>query len=76
MFAPDPKPPTPSEYAVLVVVSSTVLIIIGIVAVVMALRAPPEKHDLAVHLGHIGLCSFGLGVVLAGIFWLYRRLMD
>ena len=70
------KPPTPSEYAVLVVVSSAVLIILGIAAVVMALRAPPEKHDLAVHLEHLGFCSLALGAGLAGIFWLYRRLID
>ena len=70
------KPPTPSDYAVIVVVGSAVSIVLGIVAVVMAFRAPPEKHDLAVHLEHLGFCSLGLGVVLAGIFWLYRRLMD
>jgi len=65
-----PKPPTPSEYAVLLVFSAGVLILLGIVALVMALRAPPEKHDLAIHLEHVGLCSLGLGTGLAFIFLL------
>jgi hypothetical protein len=58
------------------VVSSGVLMILGIVAVAMALRAPPEKHDLAVALEHLGLLSLGLGAGLAFIFWLYRRLVE
>jgi len=76
MITPDLKPPTPSEYAVIVVVSSGILIVLGVVAVVMALRAPPEKHEFAVALEHLGFWSLGLGALIAFIFWLFRRLTD
>jgi hypothetical protein len=76
MFAPEPKPPTPSDYAVIAVASSGILIVLGVVAVVMAFRAPPEKHDYAVALEYLGFCSLGIGALIAFIFWLFRRLTD
>ena len=74
-FLPSKKP-TPAEYAVLVVFSSAVFVIVGIVALVIAIRAPAEKHELAVALAHRGLWCLGIGAAIALAYWLFRRLKD
>ena len=70
------KPPTPADYAVIFVLGSAVLIGLGIVAEIFALRAPPEEHGRAVALSLYGLLSIGVGMVTALIYWIYRRLSD
>jgi len=65
---------TPAEYAVLVVFGAAFFIILGLIMIVVAFRAPPEKHELAVAVGYRGLWSFGIGVAIAVGYWLYRRL--
>jgi hypothetical protein len=67
---------TPSEYAVLVVFISVVFVILGVIALVVAFRAPAEKHDLAVALAHRGLWLLGIGAAIAVGFWLFRRFRD
>jgi L-asparagine transporter-like permease len=67
---------TPSEYAVLVVFIAVVFIILGVVALVVAFRAPAEKHDLAVALAHRGFWLLGIGGAIAVGFWLFRRFRD
>jgi hypothetical protein len=74
-FGPS-KPPTPSEYAVLVVSSSILFVVVGIIALVFAIRAPESKHELAVALAYRGFWCLGIGVVIAFAYWLYRRLKD
>ena len=64
---------TPAEYAVLVVFGSALFIIVGVVALVVAFRAPPEKHELAVAVAHRGFWSLGIGIGIAVAYWLYRR---
>ena len=66
--------PTHSEYAVLVVFGSGLFIILGVIAVVAAFRAPPEKHALAATVMNGGILSLGVGVTLAVGFWLFRRM--
>jgi hypothetical protein len=75
LFFPSKKT-TPAEYAVLVVFSSAVFVILGIVALVVAIRAPAEKHELAVALAHRGFCCLGIGVGIAVAYWLFRRLKE
>jgi len=75
-FFPPSKKTTPSEYAVLVWFVCTVFIIVGIVALVVGLRAPEGKHDLAVALESRGALSLGIGIAIATGYWLYRRLVD
>jgi len=70
------REPTPSEYAVLVVFIAVVFIIVGMVALAMGLRAPAEKHEVAVALEHRGFWSLGIGVAIAVAYWLFRRLRD
>lgn len=70
------KKPTPSEYAVLVVFGSAVFVILGVVALVFAIRAPAEKHELAVALAHRGFWCLGIGVAIALAYWLFRQLKD
>jgi len=67
---------TPVEYAVLVVFGAAFFIIVGLIALVIALRAPAEKHDLAVALAHRGLWSLGIGIAISLAYWLYCRLKD
>jgi hypothetical protein len=70
------REPTPAEYAVLVVFLSAGFIIVGLIALVVAFRAPSEKHALAVALAYRGLWSLGIGVAIAAAYWVYRRLRD
>ena len=67
------KRPTRAEFAVLVVCFSALCIVLGLVALVVAFRAAPEKHDLAVALAHYGWRTLILGVVIGMAFWLVRR---
>jgi hypothetical protein len=64
---------TPGEYAVLVVFGAAFFIILGLIMVVVALRAPPEKRELAAAVEYRGFWSLGIGVAIAVAYWLYRR---
>jgi hypothetical protein len=70
------KPPTRSEYAVLVVSVSILFMVIGIVALVAGFRAPPGKHEIAVALEHRGAVFLGVGLAIAFGYWLYRRVVS
>lgn len=70
------REPTPAEYAVLVLFLSAAFILVGLIALVVALRAPVEKHDVAVALAYKGLWSLGIGVAIAAAYWFYRRFRD
>jgi len=70
------RTPTPSEYAALVVFAAAVFIIVGVVSLVIAVKAPTEKHELAVAVAHRGVWSLGIGVSIAVAYWLFRRLRD
>jgi hypothetical protein len=65
--------PTGTEYAVIAVLFSTVFIIGGLVALVVAWRAPIEQHEASLRLARDGVGSIVLGVLIAGVFWLIRR---
>jgi hypothetical protein len=67
---------TPSEYAVLIVFIAVVFIILGVIALVVAFRAPAENHELAVALEHRGFWLLGIGGAIAVGFWLFRRFRD
>jgi hypothetical protein len=56
-----------------VVFGAAFFIILGLIMVVVGLRAPPEKHELAVAVEYRGLWSLGIGVAIAVAYWLYRR---
>jgi len=70
------KRPTPGEFAVLVVSTSLFLIAAGIIALVIAVRAPDSKRDLAAALAYRGFGCLGLGLVIAFGYWVLRRLRD
>ena len=67
---------TPSEYAVLVMFIAVVFVILGVIALVVAIRAPAEQHELAVALEHRGFWMLGVGGAIAFGFWLFRRFRD
>ena len=66
--------PTPSEYAVLTALASAVFIVLGVVALVVALRAPEEKQELAEVVMRGGLVSLGVGLTIVVAIRLFRRL--
>jgi hypothetical protein len=74
-FLPTQKP-TPAEYVVLIVFVSLVFIVLGIAAIVMGMRTPTDKHDLAVALEYRGAWCVVIGFAIAFGFWLVRRVMD
>jgi protein-S-isoprenylcysteine O-methyltransferase Ste14 len=76
MFSLSLKKPTPSEYAVLVVSSSILFLVVGVIALVFAIRAPESKHELAVALAYRGFWCLGFGIAIAIAYWLFRRLKD
>lgn len=65
--------PTPSEYAVLTVLASLIFIAFGIVAIVVAARAPADKEAVATIVMRYGFMSLGIGVFIGIVFWLFRR---
>jgi len=73
---PDIRPPTPAEYAVAAVLIAGLLIGFGIVGFIFAFRAPPEKHELAMALEHYSAWSLGIGIGVALVAWLVRKLTD
>src|SRR5581483_5457462 len=75
-FLPPSKKPTPSEYAVLVWFVCAVIILVGIVAIVVGLRATEAKHDLAVALESRGAWCLAIGIAITAGYWLYRRFVD
>jgi hypothetical protein len=72
MRFPD-KRPTPSEYAVIAVGASGVLIILGLAGFGFRIFAPPQKAEIAVALSHYSGWSLGIGVFIGFSFWLFRR---
>jgi len=67
------KPPTSSEFAVIVLGIAGLLMALGVVALIVGFRAAPEQHETAVTLEVYGLGCLGLGAAIAFIFWLVRR---
>ena len=70
------KETTPAEYAVLVMLIALVFIILGVITLVVAIRAPAEQHELAVALEHRGFGLLGIVGAIAVSFWLFRRFRD
>ena len=67
------RKPTPEEYLVLFFLIVASLLGIGVVALIVGFRAPPEKHALAVQLIRLGVCGLGLGVACIVGYCIYRR---
>ena len=75
MWFPFPtKWPTRQEYQVLFVATSVFFIALGVVAIILGLRAPIEKHDLAREAIVCGAGLIGVGLIVAAGFWIVRRL--
>ena len=60
----------------LVVASSLLFVVVGIIELVFAFRAPESKHEAKVDLAEHGFWSLGIGVAIGLAYWLYRRLKD
>jgi hypothetical protein len=73
---PPTKQPTPAEYIVLIVFVSLVFIVLGIAAIVMGMRAPADKHEMAIALEHRGAWCLAIGIAISFVFWLTRRIID
>lgn len=76
-FFPDPsKRPTPSEYAVIAVGASALLILLGLVGFGFRILAAPQKPELAAALVYYSSWSLGIGIFIGFSYWLFRRLID
>lgn len=64
------------ERCVMVAMLSGFFIILGIVSLVVALRALEEKHELAITLACRGGWCIAIGVTIALVFWLIRWLKN
>ena len=70
------KRPTPSEYAVIAVSGSGVLILLGMVGFGFRIFGAPQKAEVAAALTHYSIWSLGIGVFVGFSYWLFRRLTD
>jgi len=61
---------------VLVWFAAIAFIVLGIIAIVIGLRAPEQTHDAAVALEQKGAWSLAIGFGILGLYWLYRRFKD
>lgn len=59
------KDPTPSEYAVLTVMASGGLILLGLIGLGYSLLAPPEKVRVAEAMAYLSFWSLGIGLFIA-----------
>lgn len=76
-FLPDPtQHPTPSEYAVIALGASGLLIILGLVGFGFRIFATPQKAEVAAALTHYSIWSLGIGVFVGFSYWLFRRFTD
>ena len=74
LFRLPDKRPAPGELTVIVVVLSSTLIMLGAIALLVALQAPPGKATLAAALIHYGGWSLGIGVFVAFAYFIVRRI--
>ena len=74
-YIPPTKRPTASEYSVILALIAGVFIVLGGVMLVMAFRAPPANHDIAVMVAFRGALCIGVGVAVTAGLWLYRRFL-
>ena len=70
------KPPTPSEYAVIAVGASGLLITLGLVGFGFGFFNVPHKAEIAATLMHYSGWSLGIGVFIGFSYWLVRRFTD
>ena len=70
------KPPTPSEWAVLLWAFIILLVLGGLVGLIVSFSAPPEKHEVAVALAHYSIWTIVAGIGIGFALWVIRRLMD
>jgi hypothetical protein len=67
------RPATPQEYAVLAIVIATVLIGLGLLGLVVAFLAPPDRLESAQALSFLSCWSLGIGVLVAAAYRIARR---
>jgi hypothetical protein len=73
---PLPNPPTQSEYAVIVVGLSALLILLGLVGFGFRVFAAPQNPEIASALVQYSGWSLGIGIFIGFCYWLFRRLRD
>ena len=70
------KPPTPSEWAVLIGSLVILLILAGLAGLVMSFLAPQEKNELAIECARYGFLSLGAGLGIGVVLWIVRWSVD
>lgn len=68
------KSPTSFEWSLAVYFIAALIIGFGVLGLVAAHRAAPERAEAALALEHRSLWALGIGCALAFGFWIFRRL--
>jgi len=75
-FGPNPsKPPTATEYTLIVLGSSALLIILGFIGLALRLFRAPQNPATAAALTRYSCWSLGIGLAIAAGYWLIRHLL-
>jgi hypothetical protein len=68
------RSPTPFEWALALYFVALLMIGFGVFGLVAAHRAVPDKEAAALVLQHRAFWFFGMGLVVALVTWIFRRL--
>lgn len=75
-FEPPIKPPTSAEYSVIGVVLSGFFMLLGLTGFSVRFFAAPLEPELAAALVQSSGWSLGIGLAIAGGYWLWRKVQD
>ena len=70
------RPPSLFEWSLAVYFIAALMVGFGVVGLVAAHRAAPEKAEIALVLEQRALWTLGIGCGLALLFWVFRRLTN
>jgi Na+-driven multidrug efflux pump len=70
------RPPTSFEWSLAVYLIAALMIGFGVIGLVAAHRAAPDKAEAALALEHRALWTLGIGCAVALLFWIFRRLTN
>jgi hypothetical protein len=75
-FQSPSTPPTPSEYGVIAVGASGLLVLLGLVGFCFRFFAAPQNPEIAAALIRYSGWSLGIGLFIGFSYWVIRRFTD
>ena len=70
------KPPTPTDYGIIAVGASVLLILLGITGFGFGFFTPPQKPEVAAGFKLLSAWSVGIGCFISLTYWLVRRFTE